>query len=94
MTLHLINKTSTARDLNELIAHSVAPGDSVLLIEDGVLQCSASPTPVWQTTAINTYVLKDDATARGLKIPEGYTQIDYDGFVKLSIEHNKVLSWY
>ena len=94
MTLHLINKTSTAAELNTQVSQTVEPSDSILLIEDGVLQCLDSPTPVWYTKTVNTYVLSDDATARGLKVPEGYTEISYDDFVRLSVEHNKVISWY
>jgi sulfur relay protein TusB/DsrH len=94
MTLHLLNKARSAHEINEQLSNSIEPGDQVLLIENGVLQCLTQPYPAWHDIASNVYVLSEDASARGLKIPKGFTSVNYDDFVRLSIEHNKVVSWY
>lgn len=94
MTLHIINKASSAIEINEQLSNAIEDGDSVLLIEDGVFQCVSPSKSVWPSKAKQIHALKEDALARGVRIPSGHIEIDYDGFVKLTTEHNKVVSWY
>lgn len=102
-TLHTLNKTALAHTLNKRLSQVIHNNDAVILIEDGVYQCLDlyheadinSDNMSWPRISKRIYALKDDAIARGIPITlEGYNFISYEEFVKLSFEHNKVISWY
>lgn len=102
-TLHTLNKTAQATSLNAKLSHLIDKDDNVLLIEDGVYQClTLSRTPVpknevstWAHQAKKIYAIKEDALARGINIQmKDIAFISYEEFVKLSMESNKVVSWY
>jgi len=75
--------------------------DGILLLEDGVF-CAISGAPGAEELqslikrGVKVFALNGDIKARGLseKIQPNIQLIDYDGFVKLSIEHRCVQSWY
>jgi tRNA 2-thiouridine synthesizing protein B len=94
MTLHILNKTSSNHAVNDQLTNTIEEGDQVILIEDGVLQCLSQSPSDWKARAQNIYVLGEDAQARGIEIPESYHKTDYNGFVELTVEHTKVISWY
>lgn len=107
-TLHTLNKTAQATTLNLKLSQSLNKGDEVILIEDGVYQCitlfSEATTPcssssennqTWSKLAKTIYALKEDALARGISLKSaGIIFITYEEFVKLSLAHKKVISWY
>ncbi len=107
MILHTVNKSPYSSQCLSDCLPRVAPGDAVLLIEDGVygINCavSLSMTPVNETilrlreTQVRFYVLREDIKARGLDDHlKGslFKPVDYEGFVDLVGNADKVLSWY
>ena len=101
-TLHTLNKTTQAHDLNLKLSQAICDGDAVILIEDGVYQClapfsahnSTNDKP-WPQLTKSIYALKDDALTRGIPLTtDGITFVTYGEFVKLSLSHHKVVSWY
>lgn len=88
-SLYLVNNPEKISQCQSLINQ----GDSILLIEDAVV---ASNTAFADKMLIDqSYVLKEDLIARGLthKADASWLQIDYDRFVQLTLEYEKVISW-
>ncbi len=98
--LHTINKSPfERRTLDTALRHAVK-GSAVLLIEDGVyaaLKGTIVADKVKASLATNKiYALAPDVTARGMDVNnviDGIELVDYDGFVDLVTEYDKVQSW-
>jgi tRNA 2-thiouridine synthesizing protein B len=93
-TLHIVTKSPFRTDALQRCLSLVAPGDSILLIEDGVLAANL-PTLADSLAGQNVdcYALSDDLAARGVSIAEtGIRLVDAAGFVKLVCEHRNSLS--
>jgi tRNA 2-thiouridine synthesizing protein B len=85
MILHTINKVSALELCNDLIAE----GDKVVLLEDGVY-LGLQPLPFL------VFAIRIDVDARGLggRLTEQTESIDYNDFVRLCSEADKVCSWF
>ncbi|GAA4648171.1 hypothetical protein GCM10023116_04370 [Kistimonas scapharcae] len=98
-TLHTVNKPSQSSPALSLAQSALVPGDTLLLIEDGVFSLIAKSQSFNTIKALgNQYTitaLLPDVRARGLDnhLPEWVTLVDYDGFVELTEIHEKTLSW-
>jgi tRNA 2-thiouridine synthesizing protein B len=97
-TLHLINNPSNALQSCLRIARIAKKDSVILLIEDAVIAVtknSAISEQIKNYLVDNkVYVLEPDLKARGIRrIIEGVEKVDYDGFVKLTVEYNGVQSW-
>jgi tRNA 2-thiouridine synthesizing protein B len=72
----------------------IASNDGLLLMQDAVyvLQHSELSKKLGQLN--NVYILTDDLEARALNCNLSYVhKLNYDDFVKLSLDYEKVLSW-
>lgn len=100
MTLHTYNKalSSGAARVQDCL-RMLGPGDSLLLIEDGVyLAAQLSPGTALRSqipAGVSLYTLDPDVVARGIsrKIPADFSGIDYSGFVQLCLAHPRVVNW-
>lgn len=98
--LHTVNKSPfERRTLDTALRHAVK-GAGILLIEDGVyaaFEDSVVADKVKAAMADNKlYVLGPDVAARGMSeksLIDGIEVVDYDGFVDLVTEYDKVQSW-
>ncbi|XQU07246.1 sulfurtransferase complex subunit TusB [Halomonas sp. LY9] len=95
--LHILNKPPHSEAATQM--HStLAKGDSILLIEDAVQALLHADWQGWNAaTDVNVCVLKEDAASRGLSAAalNGHaTLVDMEGFVELTEQHTKILSWY
>lgn len=98
--LHTINKSPFDRDSLGSCLRVIADDSAILLIEDGVY-AAMKGTRVADTVSAaaanhSVYVLGPDLSARGMNsdnVIEGISVVDYDGFVDLVTEHDKVNSW-
>lgn len=97
--LHTVNKSPFEKQsLSSCIAHA-SNGDAILMIEDAVYGAISGTTAAAQlaeNSNISKYALGPDLIARGLekaKLAEDIIIIDYDGFVDLSVKHDKTQSW-
>ena len=98
--LHTINKSPFDRDSLGSCLRVIADNGAILLFEDGVY-AAMKGTRVADAVAsaastYSVYVLGPDVSARGLSnenIIDGISVVDYDGFVDLVTEHDKVNSW-
>ena len=99
-TLHTVNKSPFERSsLTSCLAH-VAPGDALLLIEDGVVGArKASAFADLLAAAVKNcavYVLDPDLAARGMgdkDVIQGVKLVDYGGFVDLVTTHYRTHAW-
>jgi tRNA 2-thiouridine synthesizing protein B len=72
------------------------PGDSVLLLEDGVYAGLAHSAEAMALVGRTVYLLLPDLIARGLQdadLAPGLTPIDMQDFVALTIDHSPIIAW-
>ena len=100
MTLHTYNKSQDASEARVLAClRMLVPGDSLLLLEEGVyiaLQLHPGMQIRNQIPAgVALYVLDADLAARGIsaKIPADFSAVDYRGFVRLCLANARVVNW-
>lgn len=100
MTLHTYNKSLSAGEARlRNCLRTLAPGDSLLLVEDGVylaaeLQAGSAVRDMIPP-GVKLYALTPDVAARGIsgKVPVDFSGIDYGGFVQLCLAHPRVVNW-
>ena len=98
--LHTVNKSPFERvSLNTCLAHA-KDGSGILLIEDGVYAAMNGTAVADQVKGAlsgrSVYVLGPDVKARGLSVDnviDGIKVVDYEGFVDLVTEYDKVQAW-
>lgn len=96
--LHTINKSPDKAAPWHKMTSLIGNGDTLLLIEDA---CYASVQveskqildDLIKQKAIRVFVLKPDYQARGLPSPAPWLETDYKGFVSLTTETDKTISW-
>ena len=98
--LHTINKSPFEKNTLETCLRLADDGAAILYIEDGVYSVVKN-TKFEQLISdkipkIKMYVLEPDLKARGLDKSSLITNIeviDYQGFVKLAVENEKIQNW-
>ncbi len=98
--LHTVNKSPFERSSLESCLQHAKAGSSVLLFEDGVYAAMQGTVVAEKVKAAvqdrKVYALGPDLKARGLddgRLIDGITVVDYDGFVDLAAESDKVQAW-
>jgi tRNA 2-thiouridine synthesizing protein B len=98
MILHTVNKSPHASDALESCLGVAGQGDTILLIEDGIYAAldKGKFAKLLQQTAATILVLAPDASARGMEgaLIDSIDTVDYAGFVTLTTNHQRVISWY
>ena len=99
-TLHTINKSPFDKNSLDTCVRLANKGSSVLFIEDGIycaMKGSAKSSVVEGAKGnLSFYVLGPDMKARGIgedKLIDGIKVVDYNGFVKLTVDNDKVQAW-
>lgn len=93
-TLHLVNAAPPRSDALAACLRSVGAGDAVLLIEDGTYAAARSGS-LEAPAGVQLHVLEPDARARGLsaRLAAHISPVDHAGFVRLAVEHARVVTW-
>jgi tRNA 2-thiouridine synthesizing protein B len=98
--LHVINKSPYDRNSLDSCLRLAKAGSALLFIEDGVYAAKASGgvSDMVKAAMANhkIYALSPDLEARGIgteQMIEGVSPVNYDGFVELTTEYDKVQSW-
>ena len=98
--LHIVNKSPFDRNSLDSCLRLAIAGSAVLLIEDGVYASSRKSTTAAKVQQamqnLPVYALQSDLQARGIApdtVIDGIELVDYDGFVKLATEYQKIQSW-
>lgn len=93
-TLHTLNRSPANIQLFEQLINTIRPGDTLLLLEDGVYYCLQNKLNR-KIQDIQVYALKDDVHARGIPIEQSDVVLaSYEDFVNLSCENDKLVNWY
>ncbi|MCC5883703.1 MAG: sulfurtransferase complex subunit TusB [Halomonas sp.] len=96
MILHILNRPpSTSLVYREALA-AMGSTDRLLLIEDGVLGALTSQVRHFQQVGDRLFALREDLVARGLdgQCDASVQVVDVDGFVTLTEEADKTVSWF
>ncbi len=98
--LHTVNKSPFDKNSLAACVRLAVKGSSVLMIEDGVYGAMKGTSKSDVVTSVmgdvSFYVLGPDLKARGIgedKLISGIKVVDYSGFVKLTVENDKVQAW-
>ena len=98
--LHIVNKSPFDRNSLDSCLRLAKAGSAILLIEDGIYAAqknSAAADKLQQALGNHpVYALAADLQARGVNTDnmiDGISLVDYDGFVKLTTEYDKLQSW-
>lgn len=94
-TLHIVSKSPFRTDTLQRCLTLVAPGDDIILIEDGVLAVTQPMLSDRLSAArISCFALSADLAARSLSIVDtGVQATDAAGFVALVCQHRNSLSY-
>ncbi|QFT54668.1 sulfurtransferase complex subunit TusB [Microbulbifer sp. THAF38] len=95
MTLHVVSKSPFSCQALHDCLQSLAEGDALLLIEDGVYALQHQALQSLHKTKI--YCLSADSQARGLQTSsasDSVEMIDDTRWVQLCTEHNPIVSWF
>lgn len=99
--LHLLNKSPFTHNVIQSCIHHCQPGDAVIFIEDGVLNILpgspfAEQINNLKISGVSFYALAEDIAARGIEnqLRDEIISINYTDFVRLSVEHSPIQSWY
>lgn len=97
MTLHTLNCPPGHRQ-SEACLDALAPGDTLLLLGDGVYHALGGSEAAGRLAQVPcpVCVLEAEARAAGLlaRLADPVTVIDEDGFVALTEAHPRQLAWY
>ena len=98
--LHIVNKSPYERDALDACLRLSRQGSAILLIEDGIYAAQKNSTAAAKLSDAagdrKVYVLQPDLDARGIgpdRLLDGVSPVDYDGFVELTTEYDRVQSW-
>ncbi|MEE4381556.1 MAG: sulfurtransferase complex subunit TusB [Pseudomonadales bacterium] len=98
-TLHLVNRPPERGDGLAAALRVAAPGDAVLLLEDGVYAAArgteGATLLAGRDASVTLHVLEPDLRARGLagRLVEDAEAVDDAGFVALAVVHGRTASW-
>lgn len=93
--LHTLSHSPTQVDLPALL-RLLAPGDDLLLLQDGVLAAvGGTEIESLLNAPISLHVLRADVEARGLigYILPSIGVVDYTDFVALTTKHQQQIAW-
>ncbi len=94
MILHTISSLPRSGAIDDC-ARVAAPGDTVLLLDDGIYCATAADKALssFQARGIAVQALATDCAARGVTPPAPVTTIDLDEFITLTERHARQLHW-
>ncbi|GAA4355955.1 sulfurtransferase complex subunit TusB [Kangiella marina] len=82
-TLYILNNPK----LFDQCRSAMSENDAMLLIENAVIVSRQLPA------IEHGFVLEEDLIARGLAQDTDWTKVSYKGFVELTLEYDKSVSW-
>ncbi|CAM3584609.1 MULTISPECIES: sulfurtransferase complex subunit TusB [Halomonas] len=94
--LHILTNTPDSSAFTQM-QHAVGAQDTVLLVEEAVTAALNPTWSAWQHFHQRIYLLSEDLTSRGLAniaADNGLPTVDVDGFVVLTEQNEKTVTWY
>ena len=95
MILHLVNRSPLQSQALELCLRFASEQDCLLLLEDGVVAAAAAHL-LPQRRPGRVAALRDDVVSRGLsdRLAPGVEVVDYNEFVAMCTQCDRVQSWF
>lgn len=96
MLLHILNRSPAASEVYRQALAAMGPADRLLMIEDGVQGALESLAGRFDGLQGRLYALEEDLAVRGL-VPlcdASVTRVDVEGFVTLTEEAQRTVSWF
>ncbi|QTF91082.1 sulfurtransferase complex subunit TusB [Halomonas sp. BM-2019] len=96
MLLHILNRSPETSRVHRQTLAAMGPEDRLLLIEDAVQGALPGLDGHFEGLDGRLYALEEDLVARGLAAHcrEGVRVVDLEGFVILTEQARKTVSWY
>ncbi|WP_163557192.1 sulfurtransferase complex subunit TusB [Halomonas sp. NO4] len=96
MILHILNRSPGGSLVYRDALASMGPDDRLLLIEDGVQGALPAQVRHFEPVLDRLFALREDLVSRGLegRCDEAVQVVDVDGFVELTEEADKTVSWF
>ena len=96
MILHILNRPPSLSLVYRQVLAAMANQDRLLLIEDGVMGALSTQIEYFQPVVGRLHVLNEDLESRGLDAhcAAEIQRVDIDGFVALTEEADKTVSWF
>ncbi|MEH6344700.1 MAG: sulfurtransferase complex subunit TusB [Bermanella sp.] len=91
MVLHLIQRSPFSSTTLSDCLNIIGKEDSLLFMQDGVYIQSH---PSLASIKNSVYFLYDDLKARGIEKGSTGKSLNYQEFVQLCTQHDKIISWY
>jgi tRNA 2-thiouridine synthesizing protein B len=96
-TLHVLSDSPFTDSRLSTCLRLLGREDAILLCGDATYALNASTAARQaldaQADSLKLFVLDEDATARGIELPDWVKPVDYSGFVELSVRYDKVNTW-
>jgi len=96
MLLHILNRSPATSEVYRQAMAAMGPDDRLLMIEDGVQGALESLVGRFGGLQGRLYALEEDLAARG-QVPlcdASVTRVDVEGFVALTEEAQRTVSWF
>ncbi|SMR71662.1 sulfurtransferase complex subunit TusB [Marinobacterium sediminicola] len=93
MTLHILNTSPSDRNTFLTCALALAEDDTLLLIEDGTYWLLPQHRSELARVPARVVALAPDRLARGVVV-DNMTEVDDAGFVELTVQHDRIVSWF
>ncbi|MGJ7456953.1 MULTISPECIES: sulfurtransferase complex subunit TusB [unclassified Halomonas] len=96
MTLHILNRSPATSEVYRQALSAMGPADRLLLIEDGVQGALCALVDRFDDLQGRLYALEEDLRARGLEplCDATVVRVDVEGFVTLTEEAERTVSWF
>lgn len=96
MLLHLLNRSPASSRIHRDALRAMGEEDRLLLIEDGVYGALTPLVEQFEAIPGRLFALREDLVSRGLegRCDECVTVVDMDGFVTLTEDTERTVSWF
>ncbi|TDO13802.1 MULTISPECIES: sulfurtransferase complex subunit TusB [Halomonas] len=96
MLLHVVNRSPATSRVYQQALSGMSSEDRLLLIEDGVQGALPQLVRYYAEVEGRLFALKEDLESRGLlgRCDASVQVVDVDGFVELTEEAERTVSWY
>ena len=96
MLLHLLNRSAASSHVYRDALRAMAEDDCLLLTEDGVYSALMPLAEHFSEVYGRLFALREDLASRGLegRCAEQVVIVDMEGFVQLTEDADRVVSWF
>ncbi|WP_280567924.1 sulfurtransferase complex subunit TusB [Chromohalobacter sp. 296-RDG] len=96
MLLHLLNRAPSSSSVHQDVLRAMREEDGLMLIEDGVFGAVSAQVQHFPGLEGRLFALREDLESRGLagRCDARVIIVDMDGFVALTEDAQRTVSWF